>query len=666
MSARELAWRAQGMLRDHLDRPRIAAGLIPGRTYDAAGAERVLATGVPLCDREAGRGDAAPARERWRKRLLPRAQAIAAHRLTFFTLQGHPAGDPIRWNFDHEAGVPTPTGFAQAIDYRDARVAGDAKVVWEPGRHQHLVVLGRAYRVTGDAAYAREAVAQIESWLDQCPFGTGMHWRSPLELAIRTINWIWLFDLIRPSGALSGEPAARIINALHLHLWEIARKYSQGSSANNHRIGEAAGVFIAATCLPGLKGADQWARESRAILEEEIHAQTYDDGGSREQAFGYHVFVLQFLTLAAVAARRSGTAFSSAFHERLARMFRFTAAMTEGGPAPTYGDGDDGYVIDLGGNSLDPREWLPVGAHFLNQPDLAWDFDEHGETADWLLGKSADTRTASAAETRPALRSQAFAGSGRYLLQYGERGDRRALSVLFDCGDFGFGAIAAHGHADSLAFTVRAFGTDLLIDPGTYDYFRYPEWRDYFRGTRAHNTIAVDGLEQSVAIGPFMWGARAQASCTAWEPRPDGGRVEGTHDGYTRLPDPVTHVRALDLDGPERSLTIADRLIMAGAHQVELFFQFAAGCVVRAAGGTIEVSTPLGSARLEVDSRLTASVLHGSTSPPGGWVSHRYHHKSPATTVVLAGRFSGETTLMSRLVVGVPIQEDISHPSKRL
>ena len=107
-------------------------------------------------------------------------------------------------------------------------MTGDCKLVWEPNRHHHLVVLGRAYRATGDVRYAQAVVEQLQSWLDQCPFGHGMNWRSPLELAIRLINWVWALDLIREAGLLTGRAAARApLHAAWLHLWEIARKFSR-------------------------------------------------------------------------------------------------------------------------------------------------------------------------------------------------------------------------------------------------------------------------------------------------------------------------------------------------------------------------------------------------------------------------------------------------------
>jgi hypothetical protein len=645
MSPREIAWRTQSFVRSQTDRPRIALGLVPRSEYDATRAREVLESGLPLCEHAPPHRSGDPTAHVRHERLIRQADVFLRHRFSFFGLTDRDLGNPIDWNRDHETGEPTPLRYAADIDYRDPRVAGDAKVVWEPGRHHQLVVLGRAYRVTADARYAREALSQIDSWLQQCPFGIGMHWRSPLELAIRAINWVWTIDLIRPSGVLAGEAAARVLNGLHLHLWDIQRKYSRGSSANNHRIGEAAALFIATTCLPGLKSAGTWAEESRRILEEEITAQTYEDGGSREQAFSYHMFVLQFLMLAAVSARRAAKPLSAGFHARLGRMLEFVAGLIEGGPAPAFGDSDDGYVIDLG-DDRDPRGWLSAGASLLDRPDLALDAGSFGDTAHWLLGRTAPS---SAAACGGRLAPRAFPHSGYYLLQCGARGERGAISIVFDCGELGFGPLAAHGHADALAFTLRIGGHEVLVDPGTYDYFRFPEWRDYFRSTRAHNTIAVDGRDQSVMLGPFMWGRRASAWCERWDP--DGGTVSAAHDGYARGADPVRHARELELDGGRGILTVTDHLRMGGEHHVSLAFHFAEHCRVSHAGDTVHAETPAGPVTLQADARLGCTLLQGSETPIGGWVSRRYHLKAPVTTVVLSGRFAGETRLVSRISV---------------
>lgn len=80
-----------------------------------------------------------------------------------------------------------------------------------------------------------------------------------------------------------------------------------------------------------------------------------------------------------------------------------------------------------------------------------------------------------------------------------------------DGGPHGFLSIAAHGHADALSVEVRHDGVDLLADPGTFCYHGQPEWRQYFRSTLGHNTLQVDGADQSVSGGPFLWTRHARS-----------------------------------------------------------------------------------------------------------------------------------------------------------
>jgi len=600
---------------------------------------------VPKCDEE----------REWRDRLVAHAEHVARHRLSFLGLVDAHLGDPIDWNRDHESGRKAPLRFAPLVDYRDYRVTGDAKVVWELNRHHQLVVLGRAYRVTGDLRYASAVVEQLESWLEQCPFGRGMNWRSPLELAIRLINWVWAIDLIRESGLVTGKFQSRLQRAAYLHLWEITRKYSRGSSANNHRIGEAAGVFIGSSYFRELDAAGRWRRESRQILGEEIIAQTYSDGGSREQAVGYHVFVLHFFLLAAIVGRKTGEDFPEKYWSRLEQMLEFLGSLSEGGTAPPMiGDSDDGYVLDLG-DSRELRALFCIGAGLFRRAEFRGWAGSYAEAARWLLGRSGRSEFDALASTPAAelLVSRALPESGYYLLQCGHKGRGDRVSAVFDCGELGFKSIAAHGHADALSFTLRAFGSDVFVDPGTYDYFSYPAWREYFRSTRGHNTLVVDGLDQSVMLGPFLWGPRAHARCISWEPAMQGGKVIGEHDGYARLADPVLHRRTLELDERSRILTIQDDIVGSGSQEIAAYFHLAEDALLAVERpNRYRIAVGGGTVTLEVDARLAVDVLTGSTEPMGGWVSRGYHGKVPSTTLIARGRSHGSTSFVNRVDLG--------------
>jgi len=592
----------------------------------------------------------------WYRDLLIQADRIVRHRLSFFDRDDCDLGHPIDWNRDHKSGKKSPMRFAPSIDYRDFKVTGDCKFVWEPNRHHQLVVLARAYRSSGDNRYARAIVDQLQSWLDQCPFGIGMNWRSPLELGIRLINWVWAIDLIHESRVIDGDLRLRLIQSVGLHLHEITRKYSRGSSVNNHTIGEAAGVFIAASYFWRLPDALRWQHQSCEILCRTIMQQTYPDGGTREQALGYHLFVLQFYLLVGIVARHIAVELPRYFWTRLETMLEFAGVLSEGGDRlPMFGDCDDGYVLDLGGPRGEVRSLLAVGAVLFDRSDFKTWAKQYSQPARWLLGcegrKRFDALDSLGVSTQIVSRS--LPESGYFLIQCGNRDSDDRISVVFDCGELGLEPLAGHGHADALSFTLRAFGKDVLVDPGTYDYFSYPEWRSYFRSTRAHNTVVIDGQNQSVMLGPFLWGRRADSELIRWQPDAMGGIIVARHNGYARLDDPVVHCRTLQLDGRTRKITVRDEILCRDSHQVTIYFHLAEDC--RIMGGVdnrYRIDAGPGPVLLSFDPRLTIRLLSAGENPIGGWVSRGYHRKSPATTFAASGSFTGSITLICEIQVG--------------
>lgn len=660
MSLDEVAWRLKSLVRDQLDRLRVPLDLLPGPGGSPTAELEAGASGFTVGKLRLGGwggSSGSPETAAWCQRLVARAEQIAAGRLSFFDLEAKSLGEPILWNHDHGAGKPTSMGPIQSVDYRDFRRNGDCKLVWEPNRHHHLVVLARAYRATGERRYAEAVAHQLTSWMEQNPFGYGMNWRSPLELGVRLINWVWAIDLIRDSGVLDGAFYGRFRHNAFLHCWETARKYSKGSSANNHLVGEAAGVYVGASYFPSFSLSEKWRREAKAILCREIMAQTYSDGCIREHGLGYQFFVLQFYLICGLVGRWTHDEFPDAYWRRIERMIEFVAALAEGGEQlPMFGDRDDGYVLDLGDRPEQVEALLSLAALVFSRGDFKRRAGPLSQTAYWLLGPTAVEDYARLADAPPvteALRSQSFPESGYHLLQAGRPGEG-ALSLFFDCAELGYGAIAAHGHADALSFALRLDGRDVLVDPGTYDYFSYPEWRQYFRKTCSHNTLMVDEQDQSELQGTFLWGRRATCRLEDWQVDGATTVVVGSHDGYRRLSDPVIHRRTLRLLGEKGEIEILDELECRQPHRVTLGFQFAEQCALEPSGADGYRVRIEGLARhllFNCPQGLAARIYQGSDSPKGGWVSRGYHRKTPAPQLVLQGEISGTTRFTTRIVV---------------
>lgn len=670
MTLAEMFWRAKGLSRGAVDRVMYRRRMRPlsiDRVCDSANCNRlpygdsravmptdwtncVAADPVPAplesrCGLQAGH-----------ERLIQRADAILRGKIHLLSASPTHIGEHIAWNHEYRSAKATPTGFAPAIDYRDFSVAGDCKWVWELNRHHHLVVLGRAYAASGDRRYAAVVASHLQSWLDQCPFGSGMNWRSPLELAIRLINWVWAIELIRPAEVIDETLGRRISESAYRHLWEISRKYSRYSSANNHLIGEAAGVFIGATYFSWLRNAAAWRLAARRILIDEIVNQTHADGGNREQATGYQLFVMQFFTLAGVVGRRTGRDFPASYWDRLERMYEFIGAMLEGGPMPLWGDCDDGYVLDLGEDRHDPREWLAVGATVFNRADLADAAGGFTSTTLALFGEPAAVKVSRMAESHATrAQSRAFSKTGVYLLQGSSDAAGPTLSVTFDAAELGFGSIAAHGHADALSFTLRINGAEFVVDPGTFDYFTYPNWRNHFRSTAAHNTIEIDGLNQSELLGSFLWGRRATTRLIEWSTDNSRTRVVAEHDGYRRLPRPAIHRRSIELDTEGASVEIVDEIIGNGGHGVRQYFHFAPECrVFKESQRQVRVVRPEGELVIAFDPAMNVAIFFGDQRTRLGFVSRRYHERTASTTLVAACESNHGVRITTRLTAYSP------------
>jgi hypothetical protein len=594
-------------------------------------------------------------------RYLAAAGGIAAGKLDVFALRDVDPGSPPRWNRDPKTGAEAPLSFGKLLDYRNSRLVGDIKYLWELNRHLHLVTLAQAYVLSGEAKYYRVIREHLESWFAACPYRMGPNWSSALEVAIRLINWSVTWQLLGGARSPLFEDAEnarfrqRWLESVYRHAQFVRGYFSLHSSANNHLIGEAAGLFIAALTWPHWPGVRAWLPSARAILEREALLQNAPDGVNREQAVSYQQFVLDFLLLALLAGKANGQPFSSAYESRIERMLEYLGSIMDvRGNVPMFGDADDGLVVKLAQNGdFSPyRSLLATGAILFQRDDFKLKAGALDDKTRWLLGSRADAlfQAQSAAQTRPPL-PQTFPAGGYYILGCDFESDSE-IRVIADAGPVGYRSIAAHGHADALAFTLSVGGQEFLIDPGTYAYHTQGPWRRYFRGTSAHNTLRVDARDQSQSGGNFMWLKKARAACSLWSSTSERDVFEGWQDGYMRLADPVMHRRRIVLNKTARRVVIEDSLEMAGEHGIELFFHCSERCRIEPLPDGYAVSQEARTLiiRLPHFKDGSSCVHHGSSAPISGWVSRRFDDKQPSPTIAWRARLKGDVVLRSEII----------------
>jgi len=573
------------------------------------------------------------------------ARLITAGQVRLFASQRYEVGALPRWNQCPLTGVEGPNRPSYKISLTDRALVGDIKYVWELNRHLHLVAIAQAWALSRDARYIESLRTQLATWLQQCPCGQGPNWTSSLELAIRLLNWSIIWQLIGGAeSALFASPAGAQLkddwlNSINQHVRTIARNYSRHSSANNHLLGELAGVFVATHVWPFWPSFEKLSANARGELEREIQAQVYADGVLKEQAFEYATFTFDFFMAVERCAAMAGEPVSEAFVERMWAMSQFIAAMrTSAGQWPMVGDADGAEAF-----RLDPRMGRNAFASMLNKAQRLFQIQAPPQSQglrDDLLWLSLE-RLPKLAQ-RSELPGMDFPEGGYFKFASQIPGQAR-IEGFVDAGPLGYLGIAAHGHADALQVWLAVDGAPVLIDPGTYSYRADKKWRDYFRGTSAHNTVRINELDQSVSGGRFMWTRKARVHDVKVSRKDlNSFELSAWHDGYARLRGCFKHDRRVQFNGPEQELIIKDHVQGQEPGSIEVHWHVHPAWQVRLDGRTAVISNLENCLVLSFQSNvaLQLDLITGldTDSEPLGWYSNAYGEKVPCVTLRLRTR----------------------------
>lgn len=548
------------------------------------------------------------------------------------------------WHVDPVSGRRAPTRFWTRVPYLDP-AGGDHKVIWELNRHQHLLMLGRAYWLTGREAYRRTAIRHVTDWIEANPPLTGINWASMLELGFRALSWLWAVHFFAGHSRQDEEPwLVDLLVALDRQLRHIQRNLSYYFSPNTHLLGEALALYTAGRSLTCLRRSRAYATAGRAILLEQAARQVGADGGHLERSTHYHRYTLDFYVLALLVARITGDSAAVAPLEQVVARLAFAARLLadDTGRLPHIGDDDGGMLLPLCGRSPDDvRDSLAVAGALTDEATLM--AGGVAEEALWLLNHPSlaqDLDRLVTAPVAPPPASAALPDMGYYVSRHDD-----GTHVVFDAGRHGF-ANGGHAHADALSLTLSVGGTPVLIDPGTAFYTIRQDERDRFRSSAYHNTLVVDGRSQSIASGPFHWASMAHGTAEAWRAHAAFDYAEGTHDGYA----PVTHRRHLMVVHGDL-LVVADVLTGGATHRLDAYWHLHPRWLVQRDGRQARLFT--GDRHLTwACSGGTVACMAGGAPESAGWWSPRYGLVEPAPTLHVSLTGSLPLCLVSAFTLG--------------
>lgn len=428
--------------------------------------------------------------------------------------------DDIMWHEDiraKQSNIKDHT-FEPACYYKDISIIvgrndiliKDIKVPWEFSRFQYLFVLGKAFEKTQDERYAAAFIDLITRWFDTNYYLRGPNWVCPMDVAIRSLNWIIGFWLFKDAPRISTKFWERFICSLYDHMlyleynWEI-----YDTRTSNHYLSDLVGYLYLTYFFKDLRNIHQKQTWVVQELCKEFEKQVFFEGADYEGSTYYHGLVTELFYHAYILCMYLKIKLPFSFAEKLKRMFEVLYWwIPHQGSLIQIGDNDSGKIVQgITSAMFDMIECDQVVTGTRH-------FDEFG-----LSVIKTD-------RVHVSLRHHAY--------------QKKQPS--------------GHFHNDAASFTFVLDGIPIIVDPGTYVYTPSDMWRNKFRSITCHNTSYIVGREP-IPLSEQLFVLDIPEKYLRLQSK-DSSILQTLHDLYKNCG--LRFNRSIKFDEAEQTLTILD------------------------------------------------------------------------------------------------------------
>jgi len=580
--------------------------------------------------------------EQYINTLINTADEICKGKISLFNKSIN-LDNPVNWYRDYAHNINCPKLKSNKLNYRNPKQVGDIMYIWWLNRHQHLTPVALAFFATGNQKYSDFVINQLQSWLDDCKYPMGPAWLTGIEAGVRLITWMWIYRFLFAKGRpqnCSDDFLAAFLLSIKKHVRFIDTHWAKFSSANNHTIAEAVGILAATDTFPQLFPGEKFAERANKILLTEIKKQISSDGVDLEQAVSYHAFVLELL----INACHFSPCVKSKILSTISKMANFLdALLDDNGNVPDIGDADNAVATGIIQRSK---------SYYTEIADVARSISNISEINSLkIISKNTHLYCGTEIINKPPAKSQFFECGGYAVWKTKLKNDLNIHLCMY-LSELGYGKIAAHGHADSLSFTLYVNGEPVFIDPGTYAYHDEKKWRDYFRSTRAHNTLVINNLNQADILGPFLWSNKYFVHVYHAVLSEDQLDIKAEHDGYFREEMTLAHKRQLAWHPMLEKWIVRDELVGNGEFDAELFFHIHPDRkIVKEKFNVFKIYGTGYVVSIKFSSHFYCRVAKGETDPPLGWFSPVLGKKIPSPTIHAKGKVIGFDNIFTEIFI---------------
>ena len=365
---------------------------------------------------------------------------------------------------------------------------GDIKYVWEKARFSFLYDLIR-YDYHFDIDQSYEVFKQIEDFIIKNPINCGPNYKCSQEISLRVLNWTFALFYYKDSKNLNETLFAKIIHSIYWQINHVFRNinFSLIAVKNNHAISESLLLYLSEKLFPFLPNVKKWSKKGKRWFENEIEYQIYSDGTHLQFSMNYHRVVIQLLTWGIRIAELNNDSFKKNVYDRAEKSLKFlnTCLDLKSGELPNYGSNDGALFFNLTENDFrDYRSQLD------DLKSVLCSCTNHNSKSPYWYGISPKNKN-----PEKICNINCFEKGGYYVIQDG------TSKTFIRCGSYKDRPF----QSDNLHLDVWIDGKNILRDNGSYSYNNHGYFSNYFTGSKAHNTVSVDGKDQMEKGNRFIW-----------------------------------------------------------------------------------------------------------------------------------------------------------------